>query len=195
MMDDKDLREQLNRPHVPVDLENKIRNNWREQIEKSRRRQPIRQIITAASITAIAIFIAALNYIFIPQNLIAVAENDIKKDESEHTGITLPVSDIIQRERIHLPPQNMVVAMTKICNLNGNKTIHMKINGANHGAVHLFIKRGPFSKSTKIPDSSSSTTMPWKLIKPRPDLTVLVLYTRDMNSKGVAQLIQTMFYA
>lgn len=195
MMDDHDLQRQLNRPPVPENLECKIRDNWREQIDKSRRQIPIRQILIAASIAGITIFIAAVNSFLSTQNLITVAMNDIKKDESEHTGITLPVSDIVKKEHIHFPPPNMSVAMTKICTLSGNKTIHMKIDGAKQGAVHIFIKHGAFGASTSLPDAVSTTAMPWKIIKPRSDLTVLVIYTNDMNPNGVAKLIQAMFYA
>lgn len=195
MMDDNDLQRQLNRPHTPDSLESKIRANWHEQMKQSRRKLPIMPAFIAASVAGIVLFITVLNYILAPQNLVAVAMKDINKDESEHTGITLPVSYIIEKENISLPPKDMIIAMTKTCNLGGNKTIHMKIDGARHGAVHLFIKHGTFSRSTRIPKTNSTTAMPWKIIKPRPDLTVLVIYTNDMNPVGVAKLIQAMFYA
>ena len=62
-----------------------------------------------------------------------------------------------------------------------------------HGAVHLFIRDGNFD--TPIWESKNKEpTMPWRLIKPRSDLSVLVLYTEDMNLASVDKLIQTMFY-
>jgi len=194
MMDDNDLQRLLNRPDTPDSLESKIRANWHEQIKQSRRSLPIKPALIAASIAGIIVFITALNFILAPQNLVSVAMKDINKDESEHTGITLPVSYIIEKENINLPPNDMIIAMTKSCNLAGNKTIHMKIDGARQGAVHLFIKHGTFDTSNRIPETSSRTAMRWKIIRPRSDLTVLVIYTNDMNPAGVTKLIQTMFY-
>ena len=93
-----------------------------------------------------------------------------------------------------MPPESMPVEMTKLCNLNGNKTTHLKVAGAKQGAVHLFIKKGDFNASFLEPANSKST-LPWRLIKPRHDLSVLVVYTKDMNPASVDKLIQTMFYA
>ena len=135
-----------------------------------------------------------INQLSTPDDLISIAINDIHNDEKHHIGITLPVDLLIKQANIHLPPDSMPVEMTKLCNLNGNKTTHIKVAGAKQGAVHLFIKEGDFDASL-WESANNEPAMPWRLIKPRSDLSVLVVYTEDMNPASVDMLIQTMFYA
>ncbi|WP_455208360.1 hypothetical protein [Kaarinaea lacus] len=194
MKDDKDLHRQLNRPHVPDDLEKKIRANWQDQKSKKLRKKPSRYLFLAASLFGIIVGTVLVNQLSTPKDLISIAINDINKDEKHHVGITLPVELLLKQTKIHSPPDSMPIEMTKLCNLNGNKTTHIKVAGAKQGAVHLFIKAGDFDASLWEPKNNSSS-MPWKLIKPRNDLSVLVVYTEDMNPVNVDKLIQTMFYA
>lgn len=191
-MDDNELHNQLNRPRVPDDLEARIRTNWYEQ--KARQRDTYRPAIAvflAASLFGIVIGAALLNIEITQNDLIKVAVRDIDNDEKQHAGIILPVDSLIEQAHIHYPPESMTVNMSKMCNLDGNKTIHLKVAGEKQGEVHLFIKDGDFD----LTPSRQNKTMPWKLIKPRDNLSVLVLYTQDMNPANVERLIQTMFYA
>jgi len=193
MKDDKELDRQLNRVHVPVDLEKKLFANWQDQKTGNIRKQPAKLIFIAAGLFGIILGIILVNQFSAPEDLIGIAIKDIRNDEKHHVGITLPVDLLVKQANIHMPPESMTVEMTKLCNLNGNKTTHIKVAGAKQGAVHLFIKEGDFDASLWEAKNSAST-MPWRLIKPRHDLTVLIVYTEDMNPASVDKLIQTMFY-
>lgn len=194
MTDDNDLNKQLNRPPVPHDLEDKIRANWQEQKMGRRHTLPLKTILVAASIIGIVAGTVLIDRPTTPEDLITIAINDIDSDTLKRTGLTLPIDSILNEAHINLPPESMPIKMTKRCNLNGNKAVHIKVAGANQGAVHLFIKTGDFDTSLSLPDKETATAMPWKLIKPRHDLTVLVLYTTDMNPTSVDKLLETMFY-
>lgn len=194
MKDDSELQRQLNRPPVPEDLEKKIRANWQDQKSRPLRHKPAKYLFIAASLAGIILGTVLVNHLITPNDLITIAINDINNDEKHHVGITLPVDLLIKQAKIQLPPDSMPIEMTKLCNLKGNKTTHIKVAGVKQGAVHLFIKQGDFDASL-WESANSSTEMPWKLIKPRTDLSVLVVYTEDMNPASVDQLIQTMFYA
>jgi len=194
MMDDKDLYRQLNNPDVPGDLEKKIRANWLDQKAKQRPTMPVRQILVAASVVVLIAGAVLTSWLTTPNDLISIAINDINNDEKQHIGMTMPIDAFVKQANIHLPPASMPVEMIKQCNLNGNKTMHVKVAGANQGAVHLFINKGDFTTSLWT-SNDDVPAMPWRLIKPRKDLSVLVVYTKDMNPASVDKLIQTMFYA
>ena len=194
MKDDKDLYRQLNRPSTPDDLEKKLYENWQNQKSRQHHKNPVKYILVAASLFGIIVGAVLVNQLATTNDLISIAINDIKKDEKQHVGITLPVELLFEQAKIHLPPESMPVEMAKLCNLNGNKTTHIKVAGAKQGAVHLFIKVGDFDASL-WESNNNAPTMPWRLIKPRNDLSVLVVYTEDMNPASVDKLIQTMFYA
>ena len=194
MKDDKDLHRQLNRLDVPDDLEKKLQANWQDQKTRKLRSRPVKFILVAAGLSGIILGTILVNQLSRPDDLISVAIRDIRNDEAHHIGITLPVDLLIKQANIHMPPDSMPVEMAKLCNLNGNKTTHLKIAGAKQGAVHLFIKEGDFDASLWESENSKSA-LPWRLIKPRQNLSVLVVYTEDMNPASVDKLIQTMFYA
>lgn len=194
MKDDEELNRQLNRPYVPADLEKKIRDNWQDQESSQLRNKPAKYILVAASLVCLVLGTILINRVSTPVDLISIAINDINKDEKSHTGITLPLELMVKQVNVQLPPESMPVEMTKLCNLNGNKTMHIKVAGANRGAVHLFIKKGDFDASL-WESATNVPIMPWRLIKPRQDLSVLVVYTEDMDPASVDNLLQTMFYA
>lgn len=194
MKDDSELQRQLNRPTVPEDLEKKIRANWQDQKSRPLRHKPAKYLLVAASLVGVIIGTVLVNRLLTPNDLITLAINDINNDEKHQVGITLPVELLVKQANIQLPPESMPIEMTKLCNLKGNKTTHIKVAGAKQGAVHLFIKQGDFDVSL-WKSENRPPAMPWKLIKPRGDLSVLVVYTEDMNPASVDQLIQTMFYA
>ena len=95
---------------------------------------------------------------------------------------------------IQLPPASMPIKMTKFCTLGGLKTMHMQVNNEDKGEVHFFIRQGEFDIAFWQANQSDEAVMPWKLIKSGRDLSVLVLYSNDMNPDNVTHLIQKMFY-
>jgi len=194
MKDDTELYRQLNRPQIPDELENKILANWQDQKSGKRAKKTSRYLVTAVSVFAFAIGSVLVYRQFISNDLVQVAINDIRKDDSHHVGITIPVELLVKQAKIHLPPASMPIEMTKLCHLNSDKTMHIKVAGKKHGAVHLFIKAGNFDASFRE-SGHYVPSMPWKLIKPRKDISVLVVYTEDMNPASVDELIKAMFYA
>jgi hypothetical protein len=194
-MTDDNLHRQLNRLQVPDDLEQKIRANWYEQKLKQKRNKPVKYLFVAASLFGVVLGAVLFNRLSMSPDLISAAISDINNDAKHQVGITLPIFSIVKQANIHLPPDSMTIEMTKLCNLNGNKTVHVKVAGAKQGFVHLFIKEGDFDALLWEATKDTTSTMPWRLIKPRNDLSVLVLYTKDMNPANVDKLIQTMFYA
>jgi len=193
MKDDKSLYRQLNRPHVPDDLEEKIRMNWRDQMSRQQQHRPVKFMIVVASLFGVIVGAVLVVNLSTTQDLISIAINDINRDEINHVGITLPIELVLKQANIHLPPESMPVEMTKLCNLNGNKTTHIKVAGPKQGAVHLFVKTGDFDASL-WESNDNAPAMSWRLIKPRENLSVLVVYTEDMNPASVDKLIQAMFY-
>lgn len=190
-MDDNELHNQLNRPPIPDDLEAKLRSNWHEQMNNRRNNvKPAMMALIAASFFGIVIGTALINNGIAQKDLIKVAMNDIVNDKKQNAGIILPINSVIEQTNIHSPPKPMTVKMSKVCNLNGNKAFHLTVAGAKQGEVDLFIKKGNFD----LTPSSQNKDMPWKLIKPRDNISVLILYTKDMNPANVERLIQTMFY-
>jgi hypothetical protein len=127
--------------------------------------------------------------------VIDAAVADIVADEKHQVGVSISMDSILAATHIQLPIDNMPVHMTKYCNLNRDKTIHMQVDGANHGSVHLFVKQGRFDKQLWQANSGQLNEMEWKIIHPRDDLSVLVLRTADMNPDNVEKLIQHMFYS
>jgi hypothetical protein len=97
MKDDKVLHRQLNRPHVPDDLEKKIRANWQGQKSQKLRNKPSKYFIVAASLFGIIVSAMLVNQLSTPNDLISIAINDINKDEKHHVGITLPVELLLKR--------------------------------------------------------------------------------------------------
>jgi hypothetical protein len=73
--------------------------------------------------------------------------------------------------------------------------MHIKVAGEKQGEVHLFIIPDGFNLAFERETIGIVNAMPWKMIEPRDDLSVLVVYSHDMNPKNVEKLIQTMFYA
>ena len=194
MKDDGYLSQQLNRPRVPKDMESKIRDNWREQTANRRHNLAAKYLIIAAGIFGSVVSTVLVKHVVRSSDLVQVAIEDINNDTIKHVGIMFPIETLIKRANIKLPPSSMPIEMVKRCNLNGNETLHIKVAGANHGAVHLFIKKGDFTHSITNTEQGTEAIRPWGLIKPRSDLSVLVLYTNDMNIANVDKLIETMFF-
>ncbi|MFV2056260.1 MAG: hypothetical protein ACC707_07310 [Thiohalomonadales bacterium] len=205
MISDDKIKRQLHRPHLPSDLEDKIRANWRNQIAQEKTFWSRKKIAVTAMAFVLLPGIIMISGVFsIPISLsnsfsvpgiVTAAANDIIKDEQRQIGIVIPLHSLLNATDILPPPQSMVVKMTKICTVAGNKTTHIKIAGSQKGFVHLFIQRGQISTTFWRPRQGVFETMPWKIIQPRKNLSVLVLYTSDMDPINVDKLINTMFSA
>ena len=187
-----DLQRLMNRPSVPDDLEHKIRLNWHDQL-LNRDAKPDKYLPLAAGLFGLLICFALLGY-FTPQpDLVGAAVADIKKEDTHRFGTQLPFDEFIKRVRVNRPPEAMPLLMAKYCNLKGETAMHLQVAGPGHGQVHLFIREGLFSLPVSG-EAGTADAMSWKLIQPRQNLSVLVLYTKDINSLNVDKLIQSMFY-
>ena len=89
----------------------------------------------------------------------------------------------------------MPLKIAKYCLIDGNKTLHLQIAGEKQGNVHLFILPGEFDDTFWQNNKGTASSMPWQVIKPFNNLSVLVLHTPDINKEKVQRLIQSMFYA
>ena len=202
-MDQNDkFKRKLNALEVPEELENRIRSNWHSQMRGSnsgRVKNEAEKIrfwrpgLALAASLLIAFFVSTQP--FKTPALIDAAVNDILKDAKTNIGLSISLETVLAMHDIQLPPMSMPISMTKFCTLDGLKTTHMQVNGADKGEVHFFIKQGEFDIAFWQANQGEVATMPWKLIKPGKDLSVLVLYSVDMNPENVAHLIQKMFFA
>jgi hypothetical protein len=194
-MEDKHLQQQLNRLVLPNDLEDRIRANWKQQLNKHPGKRSRSGILAAAALAGLTLAILLLNAINTTPVIVTTALNDIRNDAQHNVGISIPLDVLAQLDDVNLPHESMPLTMTKYCTLGSSKTIHLQVAGAKQGEVHLFIQRGGFDIAFWQAAQGQVDSMPWKLVKPRDNLSVLVLYTRDMNPANVEKLIQTMFYA
>ena len=194
-MEDKDLTEQLDRLPVPQDLEQKIRANWRQQLNHDQGQWFRYKGLVAAGVVGLTLTVLLVNLINSTPKILSMAVNDIQSDARQNVGISIPMDVLTQWGNVNLPPVSMPLKMTKYCTLGGNKTIHVHVDGAIQGEVHLFIRRGDFDVAFWQARQGQINSMPWRLLKPRDDLSVLVLYTQDMNPANVDKLLRAMFYA
>lgn len=195
MKNDDPLNQQLNRPTTPDRLEDKIRANWSNQLASQEQRWSKSRMLAAALIFALIPGLIFTSGIYSAPGIVLAAINDIAKDQSQGVGLNIAVSTILRTRGINLPPESMPVVLTKYCRISGNQTTHMKIAGRHKGFVHLFIQREEHSTGLMQANQGIIDSMPWKIINPRPNLSVLVLYTSDMNPTRVDDLIRTMFSA
>ena len=200
MNSDRDLQDSLKRPTPPLDLEKKLRENWRQQLCQQSSAQKIgssklhwRSIAASVALTIIVTF----SFVGINKtpSVIASAIDDIDSDEKQNIGLAVQAKEWLVAHQINMPPSAMPIKMSKYCLIGGNKTLHLKIAGEKQGDVHLFILAGKFESAFWQKHNGTTSSMPWQIIQPTQDVSVLVLHTHDMNTEKVQQLIQTMFYA
>lgn len=194
-MDKKKMNSTLNSVDVPDKLEARIRDNWHEQIRESGEKARIHSSWLAATAASLLLAAFVLRIGFSTPTVIEAALADIVADEKHQAGVSITMDSILATTHIRPPIDSMLVRMTKYCSLNRDKTIHMQIAGTKQGSVHLFVKEGQFDKQLWQDNSGQSNEMEWKIIKPRHNLSVLVLRTTDMNPENVERLIQHMFYS
>lgn len=200
MKTDQDLSDSLKRPSPPHDLEKKIRENWRQQLAQQNSPQnnashPVPIRLVAASIAICVVITLTFMGINHTPGLVTAALNDIAKDKTLKVGLSIPPEKWLAVHQINMPPSAMPIKMTKKCLIDGNDTFHLQIAGEKQGEVHLFIVQGKFDTTFWQNHKGIDSSMPWEVIKPSKELSVLVLHTHDMNKEKVQQLINNMFYA
>jgi len=192
MMKDRELERQLDRPIVPNDLEASIRSNWKTQIGgPSQQRRWNTMLASAASLVMVVALLASFGQ---TPGVVSDALADISDDAKHGVGISIPLETLLAEKHFKAPLQNMQVKMTKYCDLDSSRTVHLQVAGERQGQVHLFIQEGAFDVAAWQKNRGELGAMTWKLITPREDISVLVMYTADMNPDNVEKLIQQMFY-
>jgi len=144
----------------------------------------------SAIAASIFIFIALMSYNKDP-DIITAAYNDIIHDEKLSNGLSDVHKNWIAVNDIQAAPSDYNVEMSKFCNINGFKTMHLRIAGKYQGKMNLFFKKGTrpywFGKS-----SGKTKDMNWKVLESSKDITVIVMYTKDMRENVVNNIIEEM---
>jgi len=139
---------------------------------------------------SILIFIAFFSYNKNP-DIITAAYSDIIHDEKLSNGLSDVHKNWIAVNEIKAAPSDYNVEMSKFCDIDGFKTMHLRIAGKYHGKMNLFFKKG--SRSYRFGKSSGITKdMKWKVLESNKDITVIVMYTKDMRENVVNNIIGTM---
>ena len=188
------ITQQLNAPDVPAELEQRILATWQAQMHqpaKSARRWRPGLALAASLLLASVLGFQTLS----TPTLVEAALNDIDKDAGRHSGLGISIESLVSMHEIQAPPSTMAIVMSKLCTINGVQTTHLVIQGEQRGEVHLFIKPGVFERALLQAQQGTARTMPWQIINTGKDLSVLVLYSSDMNPDTVQTLIQQMFIA
>ena len=194
-MDKQKLRQKLGDINVPEQLENRVRQNWRQQLrEETEATQAGTKWLVA---TAASVFVAVvlLRTLFATPVLVEAALKDIVADAKHSVGVSVDVDSVLQANHIQAPIKNMPVRMTKYCKLENSEALHMQVAGEHQGSVHLFIKENGFDIRFWQASQGDKQQMSWKIIQPRDGLSVLVVHTPDMDPVNVDKLIQHMFFS
>ena len=195
MKDIDRLRELLNRPPVPDNLAVQLHADWEQQLGRRMTRRIPRGRRTAAAIAA-----GLFAVLFWwgggsrPPAIIAAAYADLNKDRSMHNGLVREQRNWLKQWGIGVPPP-MTVEMSKYCYLAGNKTVHLRLAGRAGETVNLFFYEGDLLSRRENKDRGSEGGLRWQVLKPRPDLTVLVLYSQGMSPRQVQRLLRAMLGA
>jgi len=192
MKKDKRFYEQLNKPNAPGKLKEKIYQNWEEQVRvKAKKNHYIPLFATAAS------FLLVLMTWFSVDPTPAVvysALSDIADEGKHGAGVSIDISHIKSEFQIKSLPHFMQVEMTKKCDLEEHQTVHMEMASLETGKVHMFLSKGELDTSIWQLSEGGGTRMPWKLIHPRPGLSVLVFYDEAAKVESVEKITKQMFY-
>jgi len=194
MIDDNEIKKQLHSPAPPDDLEKDIRNAWRDLPENKQNRILIHwKLYAFASVAGLLMIATILNYSTMTPSIVSSAIADIQKDEFMGVELTEKYRPWLIQKKINLPPAEMKVEISKFCKLSNQLSFHLKLAGEHRGKVHLFfLKNKP-----QIPVGKSSgqvASMSWRIIQPRNNIYVLVMFTKDMRKESVNKLINNMFY-
>jgi hypothetical protein len=200
-VEDKDLHNLLNRPSVPCGLEKAIRVNWKQQLVRpAETRGWMHGRWALAGVASFVIVLVVLGVTFQTPSVVKAAYADIAKDKAHNVGITVPEETWRSALGIDTPARMAAVDMTKYCTIQGHKTLHFQVSGlqrnqSEKSEVHFFVQRGQFAKRFWQKSDGAFQSMPWRLIRPRPNLSVLVMYSEHADPNRVERLIRAMFVA
>jgi len=139
---------------------------------------------------SLLLFIIVFGYAYTPE-VITAAYVDIKKDAAINNGLQTSVNQWMSENNIYKVPQEYPVEMSKRCKLEQYQTTHLRIAGAEQGMMHVFFHQGDPDRWFKR--TGTVGEMSWKSIRVRNDLTVLVLYTKDMRESAMQNILGGMF--
>lgn len=186
------LYKQLNRPIAPEKLKNKIYSNWEEQLSSVENKNVYRSYLSIAA--SFLLMLVSWLLVDTTPTIVYAAINDIA-DETKHANeFSVDLENIVDDFKISLPLDSMQVKMTKHCMLDEHKTVHLQLAGISSGEMHVFLKKGEMTASLWQMAMGDSKLMPWRLIHPRQDLSVLIFFDGAMGEKEVKKITQRMFY-
>lgn len=193
-MDKEKLSKKLNSLEVPDQLEARIRSDWQQQnAERNVASQFMLKLTAVAASFVVAMVV--LRITFSTPALVTAAIDDIAEDAKHSVGIAVDFSAVLSSRNIDAPLQKMPVRMSKYCELDEQKTLHMQVAGEQQGHVHLFVRDGRFDHFFWQAEEGVAGDMQWRIIQPSDDLSVLVVFTPDMNPVNVEKLVRHMFYS
>jgi len=169
-----------------INPENNDRKNKTVPIYQNR----IWTLSASAIAASLIIVISMFNYQPQP-NIITAAYNDVVNDSKLNNGFAQQHKDWIAVNQILPVPVQYQVEMSKFCNLDGQKTTHLRIAGLQQGKMHIFFKKGSLNFNNKI-STGKTKNMYWKILKSSNDITVIVMYTKDMREHTVTKIINKM---
>jgi len=195
MIDDNEIKKQLNSPAPPENLESDIHSALQSlQGNSEKRHRTYWQAYALAASVSIVMLSLFIGVTATTPEIVTTAIADIQKDEFIGAQLAEKYRPWLNQKNINFPPREMTVEMSKFCKLSGHLSFHLKIAGQHQGKVHIFI----LNNTPDIANGKRSgqvASMKWRIIKPRANLTILVLSTKDMKQESVNKLIRTMFYA
>jgi len=194
MKHEKEITRTLNDIETPAELENKLRKNWQLQLKTDEQTNNYWRPGLAIAASFMLLMFVSFNAIKTPA-IIDAAAKDILTDAKSDIGLSVPAETLLSMFDIQFPPEITPVKMTKFCNIDGLKTAHIQVKGQEKGEVHFFVKQGEFNTAFWQQQQGVISEMPWKIINTDNDLSVLVLHSKDMNSKNVDHMINQMFFA
>lgn len=191
MSKDKYLHQLLNRPQAPQELKDKITANWLNQLHREKSSVGRPGWVAAASLLLIVTLFVRMNN---TPDIVYSAINDIASDTKHDVGLSIDLASIQREFNINSLPKSVTLQMSKHCILKGSKTVHLKIADTKNREVHMFLQHGEFETTLWQAMNGKLNTMPWQLLQPRQDLSLLIVYSEDMSTENIDQLTRKMFF-
>lgn len=192
--------------HTPQPLKSALKKHYADQSLSSRQLNRLQQTQQqpkyfvainrfkwpASMVASFLLLMAVLSYFQTPA-LITSAYADIYKDANLNNGLQPTMRQWLSVNHIASVPPQYPVKMSKFCRLGSLLTTHLRIAGKQQGEMHVFIHQGEQQWSARwIAGAGTVEDIHWKLLQVRDDLTVIVLYTRDMREKSVRHILNEM---
>ncbi len=192
--------------HTTQPLKSALKKHYADQSLSSRQLDRLQQTQQSAKhfaminrfkwpvsmVASFLLLVTILSYFQTPA-LITSAYADIYKDENINNGLQPTMQQWLTVNHIASVPPQYPVKMSKFCRLGSLLTTHLRIAGKQQGEMHVFIHQGERKWSTRwVAGTGTVDDINWKLLQVRDDLTVIVLYTRDMREKSVRHILNEM---